>query len=90
MANPSTYDPDEFCKHVARCIDYQGIRTTARKLGWHPSKVSRARDSFCGLSLRDIVLLADAVHATIRFYIPDTSRLHRGPRGRPQQTPNPL
>lgn len=83
MAPNTTYDPHEFHAAVMKCVDFQGVRTTARKLDWHPGKVSRARDGFRGLSLWEIVQLAEAVHAVVRFSLPQEHHLTPRYRGRP-------
>lgn len=72
-----------FRRRLDYCVRYQGIRATARKLGWHPSKVSRSLDRFDQCAIADLVALAESVDTFIRFVLPEKANLTPPPRGRP-------
>lgn len=79
-----TSNPDEFLEALERCVEYQGIRATARRLGWHPSRLYRAMRDWGRLPLRDAIRLAFAVGGWIEFAIPVTDSLFPRVTGRPK------
>lgn len=77
-----------FADTVAQALLRQGIRPTARKLRWHPSRVRRVHRHILSREFALLLKLLHAVGADVKLIEPDLSKLTPVKMGRPRRFPH--